>query len=62
MYEPEYRTLTGTCNLREGPGYDYDVITEYPAGTTVEYLGMESGWVKVEVDGMIGYMGPSFFD
>ncbi len=60
VYEPDYRTLTGACNLRDGPGYDYDVITYYSAGTTVEYLGMEDGWAKVEVDGMIGYMGPSF--
>lgn len=59
-YEPVYMSLNQACNLRSGPGYDYDVITSYSAGTVVEFRGMVEGWAEVQVDGMIGYMGRQF--
>ena len=60
--EPVYKTLTGSCYLRSGPGYEYEIIGEYMYGTTVEFLGEVEGWYEVQVDGMIGYMGPRFFN
>lgn len=58
--QPVYMTLNQACNFRSGPGYDYEVVAEYSAGTTVEFLGMVEGWAEVQVDGMIGYMGRQF--
>lgn len=59
--EPVYMTLNGTCYLRSGPGYEYEIIGEYMYGTTVKVLDDSTGWYKVEVDGMTGYMGGRFF-
>lgn len=59
--EPVYMTLTGSCYLRSGPGYEYEIIGEYMYGTTVRVLDDSTGWYKVEVDGMTGYMGGRFF-
>lgn len=58
---PVYMTLTGSCYIRSGPGYEYDIIGEYMYGTTVQVLDDSSGWYKVQVDGMTGYMGARFF-
>lgn len=60
--EPVYRTMTGACNFRSGPGYEYEVMAEYPAGTVVEFLGIVEGWCEVRIDGVIGYMGQRFFE
>jgi hypothetical protein len=60
--EPVYRTMTGACNFRSGPGYEYEVMAVYPAGTVVEYLGIVEGWCEVRIDGVIGYMGQRFFE
>ena len=60
--EPVYKTLTGSCYLRSGPGYEYEIIGESMYGTTVEFRGEVEGWYEVQVDGMIGYMGPRFFN
>ncbi len=59
--EPVYMTLTGSCYLRSGPGYEYEIIGEYIYGTTVRVLDDSTGWYKVEVDGITGYMGGRFF-
>lgn len=60
--EPVYRTMTGACNFRSGPGYEYEVMAEYPAGTVVEFLGIVEGWCEVRIDGVTGYMGQRFFE
>ena len=61
VYTPVYMTMTGTCYLRSEADYGDNIIGEYYAGTTVEYLGDAGGWVHVRVDGMDGYMGRLFF-
>lgn len=61
VYVPVYMTLTGACNFRSGPSYEDEVVTWYPAGTVVEFLEDVGGWYKVQIDGMIGYMGARFF-
>lgn len=58
--EPVYRSLVQACNLRSGPGYDYEVVSVLPEGTVVEYRGIVEGWAEVQIDGMIGYMGKQF--
>ncbi len=58
--EPVYMTLNQACNFRSGPGYEYEVVAEYWAGTVVEYLGMVEGWAEVRIDGTVGYMGRQF--
>ena len=58
--EPVYMTLTQASNFRSGPGYEYEVVAEYWAGTVVEYLGMVEGWAEVRIDGTVGYMGRQF--
>ena len=59
--QPTYLTMTGTCYLRSAPDYGDNILGTYQAGTTVLFYGPEEGWYKVEVDGMVGYMGPKFF-
>ncbi|MDO5018782.1 MAG: SH3 domain-containing protein [Lagierella massiliensis] len=51
--------LTQDLNFRSGPGYEYDVIGTIPAGTSVDGV-MENGWLKVEYNGQIGYIGPKY--
>lgn len=58
---PVYLTLKGACYIRSGPSYEAEIIGEYWAGTTVRFIEDAGGWYKVEVDGMIGYMGARFF-
>lgn len=61
VYEPVYKTLKGSCYIRSGPSMEADIIGEYMYGTTVEFLEDVGGWYKVQIDGMIGYMGARFF-
>lgn len=60
-YEPIYKTLKGSCYIRSGPSMEADIIGEYMYGTTVEFLEDVGGWYKVQIDGMVGYMGARFF-
>lgn len=60
--EPVYLTMTGTCYFRSYADYGDNIIGEYPAGTVVEFLEDVGGWYKVQVDGMVGYMGAKFFN
>lgn len=61
IYEPVYKTLKGSCYIRSGPSMEADIIGEYMYGTTVEFLEDVGGWYKVQIDGMVGYMGARFF-
>lgn len=61
VYEPVYKTLKGSCYIRSGPSMEADIIGEYMYGTTVEFLEDVGGWYKVQIDGMVGYMGARFF-
>ncbi len=50
-------TSTSDVNLRSGPGSDYSVVTEMPAGTAMSITGREQeGYVPVEVDGQYGWV------
>ena len=60
-YEPVYLTMKGACYIRSYADYGDNIIGEYPAGTVVEFLEDVGGWYKVQVDGMVGYMGARFF-
>lgn len=60
-YVPVYKTLKGSCYIRSGPSYEAEIIGEYMYGTTVEFLEDVGGWYKVQIDGMVGYMGARFF-
>lgn len=60
-YQPVYLTMKGACYIRSYPDYGDNIIGEYPAGTVVEFLEDVGGWYKVQIDGMVGYMGARFF-
>lgn len=60
-YTPVYKTLKGSCYIRSGPSMEAEIIGEYMYGTTVEFLEDVGGWYKVQIDGMVGYMGARFF-
>jgi uncharacterized protein YkwD/uncharacterized protein YraI len=50
-------TSTSDVNLRSGPGADYSIVTEMPAGTAMTVTGGEQeGYVPVEVDGQYGWV------
>lgn len=60
-YQPVYLTMKGACYIRSYADYGDNIIGEYPAGTVVEFLEDAGGWYKVQVDGIVGYMGARFF-
>lgn len=60
--EPVYMTLNHTCYLRSYADYGDNILGEYYAGTTVEFLADVGGWYEVSVDGMVGYMGARFLN
>ncbi|MDD2957387.1 MAG: SH3 domain-containing protein [Lachnospiraceae bacterium] len=62
VYQPVYMTMTGACYIRSYADYGDNIIGEYPAGTVVEFLEDVGGWYKVQIDGMVGYMGARFFN
>jgi len=47
-------------NLREAPNTDCAVITVLDAGTQLELLGEEEGWVKVSYNGQEGYVSVDY--
>lgn len=59
--QPVYLTMQGSCYLRAEPSMEAEIIGEYWAGTTVQFLEDVGGWYKVYIDGMTGYMGARFF-
>lgn len=59
VYTPVYRTLNHTCYLRSYADYGDNIIAELGEGTVVELLE-DGGWAKVQVDGMVGYVGGKF--
>lgn len=60
--QPVYMTINSACYMRSYPDYGDNIIGQFEAGTTVEFLGDEGGWYKVSVNGQVGYMGARFFD
>jgi len=56
-------TSTSDVNLRSGPGPDYSIVTEMPAGTAMTVTGGEQeGYVPVEVDGQYGWVGAEWVE
>jgi uncharacterized protein YkwD/uncharacterized protein YraI len=50
-------TSTSDVNLRSGPGPDYAIVTELPAGTAMTVTGGEQqSYIPVEVDGQYGWV------
>lgn len=60
--KPVYLTLNGACYMRSYPDYGDNIIGQYDAGTTVQFLADVGGWYEVSVDGQVGYMGARFFN
>lgn len=55
------RTNTGIgLNLREGPSTDAAIITSFPIDTAVTVLQRGSGWYKVKVGDVQGYMASRY--
>lgn len=49
-------------NVRSGPGFDYEVISELSEGQEVTVTGEENGWYHIEGDGVEGYVGHSWIE
>lgn len=58
--EPIYATLNHACYIRSYADYGDNILAEYPQGTVVEILEYDGGWTKVQVDGIVGYLGTKF--
>ena len=53
--------VNASCNIRSGPGYDYDVIGSAGAGQSVTVIGgLEDGWWHIRAGGVEGYIGKPF--
>lgn len=59
--EPIYKTLKQACYLRAETSKESQILATYEAGATIQFLEDVGGWYRVQVDGMIGYMGAQFF-
>lgn len=59
--QPVYMTINSACYMRSQPDYGDNIIGQYEAGTTVEFLEDVGGWYRVRVNGVTGYMGARFF-
>ena len=44
------------CNMRSGPGTDYDIVSQAYSSDKVFIFGFNCGWYKVKYDGDIGYI------
>ena len=44
----ETYTTTATVNVRSGPGTNYRIVAKIPKGATVQIVGKEGGWLKVQ--------------
>ena len=57
-----YKTVANCdwLNLRTSPSYGNNVYKAVRAGTKVEYLGMSSGWAKVDYNGKVVYCGAGY--
>lgn len=53
-------TADTSLNLRQGPGYDYDVIGSIPEGGIVCVLSTSGSWVKVQYGQHVGYCHNSY--
>lgn len=55
-------TVTGTnaLNFREGPGYNYNIMTELTEGTVLCILNATGEWVKVQWGSKVGYVSPDY--
>ena len=47
-------------NLRTTPSYGNNIYKAVPAGTKVEYIGVEDGWSKIKYDNRTLYCGSSY--
>lgn len=59
--EPIYKTLKGACYLRADTSKEAEILGTYSAGASIQFLEDVGGWYRVQVDGMVGYMGAQFF-
>ena len=59
--QPQYMTINAACYMRSYPDYGDNIIGQFDAGTTVQFLADEGGWYKVSVNGQTGYIGARFF-
>ena len=65
-YEAEHKETPahtlGTCNIRSGPGYEYDVVyPDLPGGSQVTVIGRtDAGWRHIRFNGIEGYVGGRF--
>lgn len=54
-------TILSTVNVRSGPGFEYEVISEVAGGSTVTVVGdNDKGWWHVITDSAEGYVGQSY--
>lgn len=57
---PGVVVLTGTLNMRSGPGVDYELLVELDADDVIEILGEEEAedtiWYQVDYDGTTGFV------
>lgn len=60
--QPQYMTINAACYMRSYPDYGDNIIGQFDAGTTVQFLSDEGGWYKVSVNGQTGYIGARFFN
>jgi uncharacterized protein YraI len=60
--EPSATVITGTLNIRSGPGPQYESVGTLNYGTVIGVLARnaDGSWVKISVNGMKGWVDPSY--
>lgn len=59
-----YMVIGGRLNLRNGPGYQYQLMTQIPDGTVIGAAEdpKTPGWMRAEYDGISGYVMAQFLE
>lgn len=50
------RVTGSNVNVRQRPDINSSIVTRYPQNTTVNIVGINSGWYKINQNGLIGYI------
>lgn len=54
-------TLAKNCNVRKGPGTNYDAIGSLKAGAQLVKKGSDGDWIQIDLNGQTGYIRSDMF-
>ncbi len=56
------KVTTSTLNLRSEPSTESDILDKLHEGDVAHIIGINTGWLKVEINGYTGYIHPDYVE